>query len=126
MNKRPRTKRKRSKYRNIKVTYFGIQFDSKKEGARYLVLRKLEEEGRISDLQLQVKFPLHSVTEDKVADYICDFAYNTQGTSCFHDDIPGEWKPGTIIEDVKGVRTAVYRLKKKLFESEYGIDIKET
>jgi hypothetical protein len=44
--------------------------------------------------------------------YIADFTY-------FEKD--GQ----QVIEDVKGVRTPVYRLKKKIIEAEYGIAITE-
>ena len=63
-----------------------------------------------------------------LATYRCDFVYNTQGTACFPPGAVGPHQalPGTVFEDVKGYRTAMYRLKKKLVEAEYGITITET
>lgn len=43
---------RKSKHRNKKVTYFGITFDSQIEGARYMYLRSLEQEGKISELEV--------------------------------------------------------------------------
>jgi hypothetical protein len=49
-----------------------------------------------------------------VGSYICDFVYQT---------VPAG---DTIVEDVKGVRTDLYRWKRKHFEAEYGVTILET
>ena len=88
---------KKSKYHNKKVEYDGISFDSKKEMERYIILKKAQEEGIISDLMLQVKFELipavrekyikHLKTKDKECErtlqlpitYTCDFAYYKDG-----------------------------------------------
>lgn len=43
-----------NKYRNNKVTYDGIIFDSKKEAQRYAELKLLERTGRIKELRRQV------------------------------------------------------------------------
>jgi len=53
------------------------------------------------------------VKDRKVGEYRADFRYVEARTGKL------------IIEDVKGVKTAVYRLKKKLFEALYGIEITE-
>jgi len=74
-------------------------------------LRLLERAGEISNLELQPKFPI-TVNGTKVCTYIADFAYFT----------PKE----KIVEDVKGVLTPMYRLKKKLTEAVYrGVKITE-
>ena len=42
-------RKKGSKYNNKTVVYNGIKFVSKKEGQRYLFLKKAEEDGEISE-----------------------------------------------------------------------------
>ena len=105
-------KKKPSKYRNEKTVYDGITFDSKKEAARYADLRLLEKAGDITFLHLQEKFPV-IIGRDKICDYIADFYYMESG---------GRY----VIEDCKGMRTPVYKLKKRLVEAIYGIKIIET
>lgn len=101
-----------SKYRNIKTMYYGILFDSKKEADRYLKLREMLDEGKITDLQLQVAYPV-IINGVKICDYRADFEYYTNdGTR--------------VVEDVKGMKTPVYNLKKKLIRAVYGFVIKET
>lgn len=88
-----------SKYSAIKTIADGIEFASKKEAKRYLDLKVLLRAGQISDLELQPKFPL-VVSGKKVCTYVADFAYTENRKR--------------IVEDVKGVKTPVYRLKRKL------------
>ena len=104
---------KRSKYGAKKTVVDGNIFDSQKEANRYVQLRYRLRLGEITDLKLQVEFPLE-VNGKKVASYIADFAYYEYGVY--------------VVEDVKSVftrRLPVYRLKKKLMASIYGITIKE-
>ena len=55
------------KYRNKRVEYEGIVFDSLKEKRRYCQLQILEKNGSISDLRLQVPFELiPAIYEDEV------------------------------------------------------------
>lgn len=100
----------RSKYNNIKTKVDGILFDSKKEAARYVELKMLFKNKKIFDLELQPKFPL-IVNGHKICKYIADFKYSQNGKE--------------IIEDVKGIKTAPYRLKKKLMRALYNIIINE-
>jgi hypothetical protein len=101
-----------SKYRNQKTMAYGILFDSKKEAERYMTLRSLLEENKISDLRLQQAYPV-VINGVKICDYRCDFEYYTNdGTR--------------VVEDVKGMKTPVYNLKKKLIRAVYGFVIKET
>jgi hypothetical protein len=105
----------RSKYGNEKTEVDGILFDSIKESGRYLQLRYLVKLGQIKDLRMQVPYEL-TVNGEKVASYVSDFVY--------YDIATGE----TIVEDVKSIFTRklpVYRLKKKLMKSIYGITIAE-
>lgn len=102
---------KRAKYNNKKTVIDNIVFDSKKEAARYVELKSLLKAGAISDLELQVRFPL-SVNGQKICVYVADFCYKSKGK--------------TIVEDVKGVKTGIYRLKNKMMKAIYGIEIFET
>ena len=103
-----------NKYGNIKtVTSDGIRHDSQKEANRWCELKLLERAGLIQDLQRQVKFLLIPKQEgEKAVYYIADFVYCENGKK--------------IVEDVKGCRTEVYKLKKKMMLYFHGISIKET
>ena len=109
---------KRSKYFSKKVVIDGIKFDSKKEGQFYQELKLLEKEGKIKDLELQKEyelqpsFKINNKTRRKTI-YRADFSYITTEDDKIH------------VIDVKGFRTEVYRLKKKMFEYKYGIELEE-
>ena len=113
-----------SKYKNKKTVIDNITFASQKEGMRYLQLKDRERNGLIKDLKLQVhyeiqpNFKLENKTIRKI-EYIADFVYMEK----LNGDIPA-WKE--VIEDVKGIRTPLYKLKKKLFEYKYQTTIRET
>lgn len=108
-----------NKYKNIKVYENGKKVaDSKKENKRLNELRLMEKAKEIKDLQLQVKYELQegyklSTKQVRPINYIADFVY--------FDNRLKKW----VIEDVKGMRTEVYKLKKKLFEYKYKIEINE-
>lgn len=107
---------KQNKYHNKKVIYDGIKFDSVKEKNRYIGLKQLERLGVIQNLQRQVKYELQpsfklNGTTIRSITYIADFVYIQDNKE--------------IIEDVKGMRTKEYLLKKKLFEYKYKKEIKE-
>ena len=99
------------KYRNQKTAVNGITFDSKKEAARYGELKILERAGKIKELKLQVKYDL-AVNGLKICSYKSDFTYFEEGQQ--------------ITEDVKGMKTRVYEIKKKLMKAIHGIEIRET
>lgn len=104
---------KKSKYGAIKTEIDGIVFDSKREAARYQELRLLERAGEISNLRLQVPYILIDKSKyGRSIKYIADFVYNDPS--------------GLIVEDAKGMKTPVYRLKKRMMAEKYGIKIKET
>lgn len=124
----------RSKYNAKKVSVDGIDFDSKKEANRYIVLKGMEESGEISDLRRQVKFILvpaqreedtigarGAVIRGKIIEremsYVADFAYRDNSTG------------RTVVEDVKGYRDGgayrVFSMKRKLMLERYGIRVKE-
>ena len=101
-----------SKYRNTKTIIDGIQFDSKAEASRYQELLLLQRAGVIHSLELQPRYDL-VVNGCKLGFYRGDFRYIDVATG------------QSVTEDVKGVATPVYKLKKKLVKALYGIDIVE-
>jgi len=102
-----------SKYNNRKVELDGYKFDSAAEARRYLWLKDELEQGNIMHLHVHYPFelaPRHVATNKQTGKreviravvHEVDFSYLT--------------KDGRdIVEDVKGVRTAVWRLKYNLF-----------
>jgi hypothetical protein len=98
------------KYHNRKITIDRYVFDSVKEGQRYRELKILEVAGKIKKLELQPRFLLqesfrkNGKTYRKI-EYIADFMYEENGKK--------------IVEDVKGMETDVFKLKRKLFEYKY-------
>ena len=114
--------KRRSKYGAVKVTIDGVTFASKAEGRRYLEL--LARHVVIRNLELQPRFPLKGADGSIVGVYVADFRYQESKHRHWPD---GEFEAWTedVVEDVKGVKTPVYRLKKKLFEAQYGITIRE-
>lgn len=108
---------RRSKYHAKKTCVDGITFDSRREADRYLVLKSMEEDGVIEDLRRQVRYELVPAFDVdgkhyRPVYYVADFTYREHG----HE----------VIEDVKGMKTDVYRLKAKLVAYRYGMNIRET
>ena len=104
----------RSKYGNRKITIDGITFDSTKEAQRYGELKMLQRAGKISDLELQKPFELiPKMPGERACYYIADFDYLDQETG------------KRVVEDVKGYKDPVYRIKRKLMQYVYGIRIVE-
>lgn len=103
-----------SKYGNRRTVVDGISFDSKREAARWQQLKMLERGGLISNLQRQVKYELvpRQVRERSV-DYYADFVYTDNSNN------------QQVVEDVKGVRTSTYVIKRKLMQWVHGIRIVE-
>ena len=122
--------KRKTKYGSKKVTYDGIEFDSKKEMYRYITLKIKQAEGLISDLRLQVPFEIiPAVYEEqemqmktkvkvvtkciqRASHYVADFVYK---------DETGV----VVVEDTKGYKTPEYLLKKKMMRAFLGITIKE-
>lgn len=110
---------KQNKYKNKKVQYDEMTFDSKKEYSYYLKYKLMEQAGEIHDLKMQVPFTLIETfkLQDKTyrkTIYKADFTFiDKQGK--YH------------VIDVKSpaTRTQVYQLKKKLMAYKYGIEIEE-
>ena len=106
----------RRKYGNRKTTIDGITFDSKREAARYRQLKALEQAGEICNLELQPRFVLLDTFTDshgkrhQAITYVADFQYTEAGR--------------VVVEDAKGVETAVFKIKRKLFLSRYPHELR--
>ena len=134
-----------TKYRNRPVVTSDGRFDSQRELRRWGELKLLQKAGRITGLQRQVRIPLYApwlvladenawpkrrpthahVTSPQPSDlgdrlsvspvcvYVADFVYREAGGAL-------------VVEDAKGCRTALYRLKAKWLEAQTGLVIRET
>lgn len=106
------------KYKNQAVTIDGIRFASHAEGVRYQQLKHWQEQGIISNLELQ---PAYKIADPVILDgkkqrarfYRADFRYTRVDT--------GE----QVVEDVKGFKTDMYKAKRHLVKQLFGIEIKE-
>jgi len=102
-----------NKYHNKKIIIDNIRFDSKKEASRYQELKILEKAGMIVDLELQPKYLLQDKFKyrgkiQRAIHYIADFRYIDVKSSQL------------IVEDVKGFKTEIYKLKRKIFLKQYS------
>jgi hypothetical protein len=96
-----------SKYHAVKVRLDGHCFDSKAEAAKYSELLLLQGAGLIRNLEVHPVYELipaftHSGKRILATRYEADF--------CYYDEALGV----TVVLDVKGVETAVFKLKRKL------------
>lgn len=110
---------KQSKYRNHRIEVDGVKFDSKREYARWQVLKMLESAGKIEHLERQAEYILVSPVvlygrKRSSVKYKADFKYYEDGK--------------LVIEDVKSPasKTAVYILKRHLMMEKFAIEIRET
>lgn len=102
-----------NKYHSKRVYFNGMKFDSQKEFNRWNELKLLERAKRISGLQRQVPFVLIEKSEfGRAVKYIADFTYYDEGRF--------------VVEDAKGYRTDVYKIKKRLMAEKYKIEVKES
>lgn len=107
--------RKASKHHNEKITTDNIEFDSRREERRYRQLKLLARAGRIRKLELQPRFDF-KIDGVLMFSYYADFKYLEvlkQGTD------------REVVEDAKGQRLPVYRLKQKIIEAHHKIRIVE-
>ena len=96
------------KFKAKPCEYDGIKFASQKERKRYQELQVLQSIGDIRFFLRQV--PMHLAGGVK---YVCDFLiFWSDGNATF--------------EDVKGYRTDMYKVKKKMVEATYPIKIIES
>lgn len=103
----------RSKYGNKLTVVDGITFHSRVEAARWKELKARAAEGRISNLERQVSYPIIWPGDTTpLCSYICDFKYEQDGK--------------VVVEDTKGGRVSdSYRLKSKLMRACHGITVLE-
>ena len=103
-----------NKYHAVKANIDGFTFDSKAEAQYYIALREMAKTGEIQDLvvhpayRLQESFTYNEKKERPIA-YEADFQFLEDGA--------------VHVVDVKGVRTEVYKLKRKLFLYKFGKDV---
>ena len=132
MAARKTKKKKANKYNAKKVVLDGIEFDSETEGKRYLTLKKAQEEGIISDLELQPQYiilpaikgerikhfkripdRIEEYTIQQPVKYTADFRYVKDGQ--------------IVVEDVKGSKFTMSRdlpLRIKMMKYFHNIDVK--
>ena len=103
--------KKKNKYGAKATVVDGIRFHSAKEARRYGELILMERAGLISGLELQPQYDLR-VNGLLICRYRADFRYEEKGY--------------LIVEDVKGLRTELYKLKCKMMKAIHNIDIRET
>ena len=123
-----------SKYHNRKITFEGEVFDSKKEFRRWQELRMLERSGIIHNLRRQVKYVLipaqyetYPRFSQKTGKRLKDGIRRIEKeTSYIADFVYSNFDGSITVEDVKGIRTDVYIIKRKLMLERYGIRIVET
>ena len=107
--------RKKNKYGAVKTEVGGIVFDSRKEAKRYIELKEMEANGKITNLERQKRYVLQPAFElngkkFRPIIYISDFEY---------DDKDGIHHT----EDAKGKILPVFKIKAKLFAYKYGYEI---
>lgn len=101
------------KYGNTITKVDGINFDSKKEANRYSELKLMVKGKVIRNLNLQPVYEiLPSFTDNtgkkhRCISYVADFEYFDKERKVH------------VVEDVKGMRTEVYKLKLKMFLHKY-------
>lgn len=118
-----------SKYHSRKITRNGITYDSVKEYKRHCELLLMEKAGAITELRRQEQIILIPPQREpdtigarggrkpgkvieRAVTYVADFTYKEDGK--------------LVVEDVKGVRTKDYVLKRKMALYLLGIRIRET
>lgn len=119
-----------SKYKNRKVLYNGMVFDSKKERDRWIELTAMQKTGQISNLKRQVEYLLipaqfgmvvengkrKRVCLERACSYIADFTYN-KGGEFVCEDVKGGYK--------KGTHYSLFVIKRKLMLERFGIRVVE-
>ena len=114
----------KNKYGNEPVVISGLKFDSKKEARRWRELQLLERVGKICELERQVAFAL--APSVKYADakratpalrYVADF--------CYFEEYGSGDTSRYVVEDVKGVKTSAYKIKRHLMLTVHKIEVRE-
>ena len=100
----------KSKYGNKTTEVGGHKFDSRKEARFFL---QLQQDPTVKSIQTQVVFELIPKQKgERACSYKADFVVE------YHDG-------RTVVYDVKGMKTDVYRIKRKLMLWVHGITIQE-
>jgi hypothetical protein len=102
--------RRKQKYGAVPTIVDGMRFASTGEAKRWGELKLLEKAGAISGLQRQVKFPLNAQGGGLLGHAILDFVYVEDGKR--------------VLEDFKGVTTALAHWKLNHVSHQYGIDVR--
>lgn len=102
--------RKAPKYRNEPTVVDGITFPSRLEADVYVHLNARELAGEIRELRRQAPFAI-VINGIHVCDYVADFVFKE--------------KRRTVVVDAKGVKTAIYRLKRKLMAAVHKVEVRE-
>lgn len=101
-------KKKGSKYKNVSIKVNDERFDSMAEHQRYEELVMMLRAKEITDLRRQVPYPVGGDVH-----YVADFVYFDFQKKTY------------VVEDVKGMLTDVYKVKRRLFYEKYGFEITE-
>lgn len=102
---------RRNKYNARKETLDGHTFDSQAETRRYRELLTLQMAGEIAGLTVHPRYTVLDAFRDRDGKhqraivYEADFTYSQDGQQ--------------YVEDVKGVETDVFKIKRKLFLARY-------
>ncbi len=99
---------KRHKYNATRTVVDGYKLDSKAEAKRYVELSLLQRAGKINGLAVHPRYEI-VINGAKICTVILDFEYTEKGRK--------------VTEDVKGARTALSNLKRKLVEAVHGITV---
>jgi len=106
-------KKRQNKYNAQKVIVDGIQFDSKDESNYYLHLKEMKRKGEIKDFELQPVYELQPKFVNAKGKNILPIKYKADFLVT-HPDNTQE------VIDVKGMETADFKLKKKMFEYKFN------
>jgi Protein of unknown function (DUF1064) len=125
--------KKANKHRARPTFVNGVRFASKREAARYQVLKAMENAGDIKHLATQVRYRME-VNGELICTYIADFTYDQfLAAESVSISVDGQryrffgtngW--GQVVEDCKSPhlrKDPVFRIKSKLMKALYGIEI---
>ena len=115
MRARGRAPSRKGKYNAHGMTIDGVWFASSAEATRYMQLRAMQAAGLVGKLEVQPIYKIF-INGQHITDYRADFRFE------IYDE---RGRPGLIVEDVKGMITDVYVLKKKMVEASYKFTIHE-
>lgn len=107
------TEKRKSKFGNTRVMVDGIWFDSQKEANRYSELRLMQRAGIVKEIELQPRFLLQD-------GYHCGQTNRWIRKMEYVADFRITYADGrVVVEDVKGFKTAIYRMKAKMFRAKF-------